>query len=130
MRLWIVRAGRQGERELDALSQGKIMLGFAKVGDLTPMKDREAILSHMGEAFLSARDNARKNFAPQRNQFVNVIQKGDPVVLPRKLTNGLAIGRCLPSGRMGPNRHFRKGALLHLGSRLGCLPAGSAARSD
>lgn len=102
-RLWIVRAGRGGERELDAISQGRLMLGFVEVGDLTNLGDREAIFAHLGEAMPAASENRRKNFAAQLNQFVNVIQKGDLVVLPRKLTNGLAIGEVTGDYRYDPD---------------------------
>ena len=43
-RLWIVRAGAHGEQELDVITQGKLMLGFNEVGDLTGLKDREPII--------------------------------------------------------------------------------------
>ncbi|MBB4841186.1 restriction system protein [Sphingomonas kyeonggiensis] len=91
-RLWIVRAGRNGERELDAIQQGKLMLGFNDVDDLSRYKDRAAILAHLEEAMPDASANRRKNFAAQLNQFAHVIQIGDLVVLPRKLTSGVAIG--------------------------------------
>ncbi len=91
-RLWIVRAGRNGERELDAILQGKLMLGFEGVGDLSALKDREAILRHLDEAYADRSVNSRKNFAAQLNQFANMISIGDLVVLPRKLTSGVAIG--------------------------------------
>lgn len=91
-RLWIVRAGRSGERELDAISQGKLMLGFSEVGDLSRLKDRHAILTELERAMPAASENRRRNFAAQLNQFANTIEAGDLVVLPRKLTSGVAIG--------------------------------------
>ena len=91
-RLWIVRAGRNGERELDVIQQGKLMLGFNEVSDLSSLKDRAAILAHLDEVMPDASANRRKNFAAQLNQFANVIQVGDLIVLPRKLTSGVAIG--------------------------------------
>ena len=33
-RLWIVRAGKQGDRELAAIEQGRLLPGFLEVGDL------------------------------------------------------------------------------------------------
>ena len=33
-RLWIVRAGKQGHRELAAIEQGRLLPGFLEVGDL------------------------------------------------------------------------------------------------
>ena len=109
-RLWIVRAGRNGERELDAISEGRLMPGFGEVGDLTNLKDREAIQAHLADAMPTFSENARRNFAAQLNQFVNVIQKGDLVVLPRKLTNGLAIGEVTGDYKFDPegvSKHTR-----------------------
>jgi restriction system protein len=115
-RLWIVRAGRNGERELDAISQGKLMLGFSEVGDLSRLKDRQAILAELERAMPSAGENRRKNFAAQLNQFANTIEIGDLVVLPRKLTSGVAIGEV--TGKYvydptGVSRHTRAVKWLH-----------------
>ena len=92
-KLWIVRAGRNGERELDAISKGKLLLGFGEVGDLSKLDSREAIFTHLAVAMPDASENRRKNFAAQLNQFANVIAIDDLVVLPRKLTSGVAIGK-------------------------------------
>ena len=36
-RLWIVRAGKQGDRELAAIEHGRLLPGFLEVGEgLTP----------------------------------------------------------------------------------------------
>jgi restriction system protein len=102
-RLWIVRAGRNGERELDAIQQGKLMLGFNDVDDLSQYRDRAAILTHLEAAMPDASANRRKNFAAQLNQFAHVIQIGDLVVLPRKLTSGVAIGEVTGPYRFEPD---------------------------
>ncbi len=91
-RLWIVRAGAHGERELAAISQTKLLPGFLEVGDLSHCKDRDGILEHLQEALPNQGDNRLRNFAAQLNQFVNTMQVGDYVVMPRKVTNGVAIG--------------------------------------
>ena len=91
-RLWIVRSGKQGERELAAIERSKLFPGFLEVGDLSELKDRDAILAHLQEVMPNAGHNRLRNFAAQLNQFVNLIQEGDLVVMPRKVTNGVAIG--------------------------------------
>lgn len=109
-RLWIVRAGRNGERELDAITQNKLMLGFVEVGDLSHAKDRQSIAKLVKEGMPSAGDNKVKNFSAQLNQFANVIGLGDLVVLPRKLTSGVAIGEVTGPYVFDPNgisRHTR-----------------------
>ena len=106
-RLWIVRAGRGGERELDVISQGRMMLGFSPSDDLSGLKDRDAIASHLRETMPTAGEGRIKNFAAQLNQFVNIIALGDLVVLPRKLTNGIAIGKVTGSYEFDSNSSFR-----------------------
>lgn len=90
-RLWIVRAGKQGERELAAIEQDRLLPGFLEVGDLTSLQDRDAILAHLEQVMPDAGQNRLKNFAAQLNQFANTIKVGDLVVMPRKVTNGVAI---------------------------------------
>lgn len=91
-KLWIVRAGAHGERELAAIDQGRLLLGFMEVGDLTHLDSRDAILSHLQDVMPDEGKNRLRNFAAQLNQFANQIEIGDFVVMPRKLTNGVAIG--------------------------------------
>lgn len=91
-RLWIVRAGAHGERELAAIEQSKLFPGFLEVGDLSIRKDREAVLVELQTAMPDAGAGRLRNFAAQLNQFANRIEIGDYVVLPRKVTNGVAIG--------------------------------------
>lgn len=106
-RLWIVRAGRGGERELEVISEGRLMLGFLLSGDLSALNDRHAIAEHLRETMPKAGEGRIKNFAAQLNQFANVIKIGDLVVLPRKLTNGIAIGRITGSYEFDAEASFR-----------------------
>ncbi len=110
-RLWIVRAGRNGERELDAIAESKLILGFLEVGDLRKLKDREVIFEHLETVFPESGRNRLRNFAAQLNQFANTISIGDVVVLPRKTTDGVAIGEVKGNYQFDPagsNRHTRE----------------------
>jgi restriction system protein len=91
-KLWIVRAGKQGERELAAIEQNSLFPGFLEVRDLRKYPDREAIAEHLKGVMPDAGQGRIRNFSAQLNQFAHTIQKGDLVVMPRKLTNGVAIG--------------------------------------
>lgn len=91
-RLWIVRAGARGERERTAIDLGRLLPGFLDVGDLSRLDSRDAILRHLKGAMPDEGENRLRNFAAQLNQFVNQIEVGDYVVMPRKGTNGVAIG--------------------------------------
>ena len=106
-RLWIVRAGAHGERELAAIDQSKLFPGFADVGDLSDCKDRDAVLALLQKVMPDGGKNRLGNFASQLNQFVNRIEIGDLVVMPRKLTNGVAIGIIDGDYRFDPDSGFK-----------------------
>ncbi|WP_374311734.1 restriction endonuclease [Dongia sp.] len=109
-RLWIVRAGKQGERELAAIEQGRLLPGFLEVGDLSTCKGRDAILAHLEQVMPDAGRNRLKNFAAQLNQFAYAIQVGDLVVMPRKVTDGVAVGEVTSEYKFhseDPFRHSR-----------------------
>jgi restriction system protein len=50
-RLWVVRAGRFGEREDKALAQAKLMPGFEDVPPLTGRADRDSMIEVLRDAF-------------------------------------------------------------------------------
>jgi restriction system protein len=109
-RLWIVRAGSHGEQELAVITEGRLMVGFSEIGDLSAKASREAIAGELHSAMPTAGANRVRNFAAQLNQFVNTIAVGDLVVLPRKLTSGVAIGEVTGAYAYDPNgfsRHTR-----------------------
>lgn len=108
-RLWLVRAGKHGEREAAALADNVLAPGFIEVPDLTPAKDRRAVFDKVTEGLPSEGENTRKNFAAQLNQFRNTISIGDIVVMPRKLTPSIAVGRIT-----GPYTYSSDPALRHI----------------
>lgn len=91
-RLWLVRSGRRGERELAALEQSKALVGWSEVGDLSSFKSRTEIVKRLEEVYPDWSKNRIANYAAQLHRFVNIIRIGDLVVMPRKFTDGIAIG--------------------------------------
>ena len=47
MTLWIARAGRYGERESQALDEGRAFIGWGDLGDLSEAKTRDDVLELM-----------------------------------------------------------------------------------
>jgi restriction system protein len=92
-RLWIARAGKHGEYELEALSEGFAIIGFHEVGDLSRFRSRDEIVGHLQDAMPDAKTGAIRNYAAQLNQFANEIAKGDLIAIPRRLAAGIAFGR-------------------------------------
>lgn len=109
-RLWIVRAGKNGERELAAIEQGRLLPGFTDIGDLTHRMTRDEIADALRTVLTDSSENRIRNFAAQLNQFVHKIAVGDLVVMPRKATNGVALGRVTGGYVFDPEtpyRHYR-----------------------
>ncbi len=106
-RLWIVRAGARGEREVAAIDQGMLFPGFPGVGNLTNLDDRDKILGHLQDVMPDEGKNTLRNFAAQLNQFVNKIKVGDIVVMPRKVSNGVAIGQVKGSYQFDEGSAFK-----------------------
>lgn len=106
-RLWIVRAGAHGERELAAIERKRLFPGFSDVGDLSLQKSRDAIFAHLQLTLPNEGKNRLRNFAAQLNQFVNQIELGDYVVMPRKVTNGVAIGTVKGHYQFDPASEFK-----------------------
>lgn len=110
-RLWIVRAGKEGEREIAAIEQGRLLPGFLEVGDLSRFPTRSNILDHLEGLMPDAAARRLINFSGQLNRFAHKISIGDLVVLPRKLTNGVAIGEVIGDytfSQEDPYVHSRK----------------------
>ncbi len=92
-KVYLVRAGRNGEDEDSALTQNLAIIGFQDVPSLNGAKDYDAVFALVGEALAGNKPRALGNFAGQLWAFAIGIQVGDIVVLPRKLTSQIAIGR-------------------------------------
>jgi restriction system protein len=91
-RLWLVRLGKNGEFEADALDKSLLSIGFNMTTNLSAAKDRDAILGVVKTTFPDAKPGRQANFAAQVNQFVNTVAVGDIVVSPFKTLSKIGIG--------------------------------------
>lgn len=93
-KVWVVRAGRDGEQEQANLDQNVATIGW-NVGDLTQVQDREDVRGIIDAAFPDDSFGRRANFTGQIWAFRSQIQRGDIVVMPSKLRSGyLYLGKC------------------------------------
>lgn len=90
---WLIRAGRAGEREQWALTNGVSGGGFFEVADLTAATSREAVAARVAAGFPGAADGKIQNFTAQLWALRERIAVGDLIVMPLKNTPRLAIGR-------------------------------------
>lgn len=92
-KVYLVRAGRNGEDEDVALENNLAIIGFDEIPSLREATDYDAVAKIVGEALPQSKPRAIGNFARQLLAFSCAMEEGDIVVLPRKLTSQIAIGR-------------------------------------
>ena len=92
MTMWLVRAGKAGEKEQTALLNATALIGWEEVPDLTSCTDRDELLGLLSEAYPGER---RKTLASWQNQIWPIretMQVGDLVALPLKARAAIAFG--------------------------------------
>ena len=92
-KLYLTRAGRNGEDEDLALENNLAIIEFRDIPTLEGAADYDAIVNLVREALPDQKPRRQLNFARQLLAFAVTMQIGDLVVLPRKLTSQVAIGR-------------------------------------
>ena len=92
-KVYLARAGRNGEDEDCALENSLAIIGFEKVPSLEGARDYDAVANLVKDGLPGRKPRALGNFAGQLWSFALAMQEGDIVVLPRKLTGQIAIGR-------------------------------------
>ena len=92
-KLYLARAGRRGEDEDLALENNMAIIGFRDIPSFEGVADCETISKLVSDTLPDDNPNRRANFVSQLCAFALSIDKGDLVVLPRKLTSQIAIGR-------------------------------------
>ncbi len=93
MALWVVRAGRHGEREDIALRDSCVLVGFHELGDLSGINEREQLRPILEEALPDRSSGAIANYVGQLWTFKARIQVDDLVALPLHGTAAIAFGR-------------------------------------
>ena len=101
-KVYLIRAGRNGEDEECALENNLAVIGFQDVLSLEGAGDYDAVVKLVKDALPDEKPRAIGNRAGQLWAFSIGIQDGDIIVLPRKLTSQIAIGRVT-----GPYRYQR-----------------------
>ena len=92
-KLYLARAGQNGEDEDLALENNHAIIDFRDIPSLEGAEGYDAVAQRVEEALPDQKPKRRQNFSRQLLAFAVAMQKGDLVVLPRKLTSQIAIGR-------------------------------------
>jgi MoxR-like ATPase len=92
-RAWLIRAGSDGEQEDLALNKSVAVIGWAELGDLAYMPDREELKALVQQQWPDRSPPAVAAWAGQVFRFLHDVAIGDLVVLPlRTEPNHVAIG--------------------------------------
>jgi restriction system protein len=89
----MVRAGRHGEGENEALDSGVVGIGWPEVGDLSGVTASHGIRGRLDAAYPGAKPSTLANWAGQVEAFRFRMQTGDLVALPLKSAPAVAFGR-------------------------------------
>lgn len=92
MAFWLVRAGKYGEQEQDALDQNIITIGWQNLPDLSQIKDKEQLKTIYAEIYPDEKKRSMANRIGQIWSFLDRIKIGDLVAIPLKTQSSIAIG--------------------------------------
>jgi len=92
MTLWLVRAGRIGEREQMAAERNLAIIGWEDMPDLAKLKSRDELTNILSETYPDQKKNALRNWEAQLWAFSKTMQIGDLVALPLKSRRAILFG--------------------------------------
>jgi restriction system protein len=84
MTLWLVRAGRYGEREQFATEKNLAVIGWEEMPDLSKLKTRDELTDLLAYTYPDEKKRALSNWEAQLWAFSNRMQVGDLVAMPLK----------------------------------------------
>ena len=93
MAVWLVRAGKYGEREQLALEQKVSVIGWSELPDLSGVNTKEELEALFKQKYPDATQSSISSYVGQVWAFRDRIKSGDLVVLPVKSRPVIAIGR-------------------------------------
>jgi restriction system protein len=93
MTVWLIRAGKNGEREELALKSNVAAVGWEEMPDLTPCTTREALRDLLNATYPDYKPKTISNWESQLWPIRDTIKKDDIVVLPLKTRSDVAIGK-------------------------------------
>ena len=92
MAVWMVRAGKHGEREDMALSEGVVSTGFKGIPDISAAKSRDEVTAHVRKVYPELSNGQVKMQVAALWMFRERIKLGDLVALPFKSRRAIAVG--------------------------------------
>ena len=93
MTIWVVRAGRHGERENLARKDERVFIGWSQLGDLSNVNTREEIRQRLMEIAPDMKPNVIAIYTGQIFKFIKEIQVGDICAMPIRSRRAIAFGK-------------------------------------
>ena len=84
MTLWLVRAGKYGEREQFAIEKNLAVIGWEEIPDLSKLEDRSELTDLLAYTYPDEKKRALSNWEAQLWAFSKRMQVGDLVAMPLK----------------------------------------------
>lgn len=103
MTLWMVRAGKYGQRELLALNQNIAVIGWERLPDLTRIKSREKLSELLAKTYPDEKPKTLINWESQIWPFIGEMKLGDLVALPFKSRSVILIGEVIGDYQYRPD---------------------------
>jgi restriction system protein len=92
MAVWLVRAGRRGERENFALEHGVATIDWHEVPNIANINSRDDLRSVMRQIYPDAKPGKIQNYVAQVWAFADTIKQGDLIAMPLKGRSTVAFG--------------------------------------
>jgi restriction system protein len=92
MALWLVRAGKYGEREDFALRNKVAVAGWDELSDLSSIKTRPELRALLKSTYPDQKEKIIRNWEGQLWRFRHEFKKGDLIAIPLKHRPVIAIG--------------------------------------
>ena len=97
MTLWLVRAGRRGERENFTLEKNLAVIGWEELPDLSNIRDRKKLYELLEETYPGEKRKTLLNWQSQIWLFLKEMQPDDLVALPLKSRSVIVLGEVVGS---------------------------------
>jgi restriction system protein len=104
-KVYLARAGANGEDEEYALDNSCAIIGFREYPSLEGAKEYGDVFKIVTETKPELKPRAAGNYAGQLWAFAVAMKEGDIVVLPRKMTSQVALGKVA-----GPYKYMKVGS--------------------
>ena len=92
MAIWLVRAGRNGEREAFAFEHNVAAVGWNELSDISGVESREQLADRLRQSYPDAKPQKIQNNAAQLWAFARTIAANDLIAMPLKGRSAVAFG--------------------------------------